>query len=49
VVTDEEEAEELVLDPDVFDRPPHLDGDHGHDGHGRDHGRHGDEHPPRDH
>lgn len=38
VVVDEEEAEELVLDPDVFDRPPHLDGDHQHrgpDGHGR--------------
>ena len=38
VVTDHEEAEELVLDPDVFDRPPHLDGHehphHGHDGHG---------------
>jgi membrane-associated protein len=33
VVTDEDEAEELVLDPDVFDRPPHFDGDHGH-GHG---------------
>ncbi|WP_344370116.1 DedA family protein [Agromyces tropicus] len=42
VITDHAEAEELVLDPDVFDRPPHLDGDHGHrrDGH--------DEHPPRD-
>ncbi|MFC4829861.1 DedA family protein [Agromyces aurantiacus] len=48
VVTDEEEAEELVLDPDVFDRPPHLDGEH-HGHHGR-HGdeRHGDEHPPHD-
>ena len=44
VVTDEEEAEELVLDPDVFERPPHLDGDHGHDGRGH----HGDEHPPHD-
>ncbi|WP_173924393.1 DedA family protein [Agromyces sp. Marseille-P2726] len=27
VVTDHDEAEELVLDPDVFERPPHLDGD----------------------
>jgi membrane-associated protein len=37
IVVDEDEAEELVLDPDVFDRPPHLDGDHhrpGPDGHG---------------
>ncbi|GAA4053570.1 DedA family protein [Agromyces indicus] len=42
VVTDEDEAEELVLDPDVFDRPPHFDGDH--DGHG--HQGHGDERPP---
>jgi membrane-associated protein len=47
VITDEHEAEELVLDPDVFDRPPHLDGDHGHDGRG--HGRcHGDDGPPTD-
>ena len=27
VVTDHDEAEELVLDPDVFDGPPHVDGD----------------------
>jgi membrane-associated protein len=39
IITDHEEAEELVLDPDVFDRPPHVDGHehprHGHDGPGR--------------
>ena len=31
VVTDEDEAEELVLDPQVFERPPHRDD---HDGRG---------------
>ncbi|WP_136708090.1 VTT domain-containing protein [Agromyces sp. H66] len=45
VVTDEDEAEELVLDPDVFDRPPHFDGDRRGE-HGP--GRHGDERPPHD-
>ena len=47
VITDEHEAQELVLDPDVFERPPHLEGDRRHDGHG--HGRdtgHGDDGPP---
>lgn len=46
VVTDEDEAEELVLDPDVFDRPPHFDGDHSG---GRRAGGHGDAGPPHDH
>jgi membrane-associated protein len=45
VVTDHQEAEELVLDPDVFDRPPHVDGDHHGD---RGTGRPGDETPPHD-
>jgi membrane-associated protein len=34
VVTDEEEAKELVLDPEIFERgPEHHDGQHGHEGH----------------
>ncbi|WP_234661858.1 DedA family protein [Agromyces marinus] len=43
VVTDEDEAEELVLDPDVFDRPSHHDGDHPRRG-----DQHGDGRPPHE-